>query len=99
MWAQSHGISRGTTTVLTGHDSVIFLMEDSLNKGEQNVARRTEGTNLLENYFKQLLNVACAKMTPEIESRLQRTVLLFDVTSNPSTGWIMCLFKLGEPIG
>jgi hypothetical protein len=98
LWAESHGISRGTTTVLTGQDSVIFLLEDSFNDGEQITARRPSGANLLESYFEQLLKVACARMQPEIEGRLQREVLWYDVTSNPSTGWIMCLFKLGEPV-
>jgi hypothetical protein len=98
LWAQSHGISRGTTTVLTGQDSVVFLLEDSFNYVEQNMARRSNGANLLESYFEQLLKIACTKMVPEIEARLQREVLWYDVTSNPSTGWIVCLFKLGEPV-
>jgi hypothetical protein len=96
VWAESHGISRGTTTVLTGQDSVIFLLEDSINDGEQNLANRSYGASLLESYFEQLLKVACAKMESEIEIQMQRKVLWYDVTSNPSTGWIMCLFKLGE---
>jgi uncharacterized membrane-anchored protein YhcB (DUF1043 family) len=95
LWAEAHGIARGTTTVLTGQDSVIFLLEDSFNTVEQTTARRSSGANLLESYFEQLLKVACANMRPEIEARLQREVLWYDVTSNPSTGWIMCLFKLG----
>ena len=98
LWAQSHGISRGSTTVLTGQDSVIFLLEDSFSYVEQNMASRSNGANLLESYFEQLLNVACTKMQSEIEARLQREVLWHDVTSNPSTGWIMCLFKLGEAV-
>jgi hypothetical protein len=98
VWAESHGISRGTTTVLTGQDSVIFLLEDSFNEVEQTTARRSNGANLLESYYEQLLKVACARMQPGIEDRLQREVLWYDVTSNPSTGWIMCLFKLDEPI-
>jgi hypothetical protein len=97
LWAQSHGISRGTTTVLTGQDSVIFLLEDGFSYIEQNMAKRSNGANLLESYFEQLLKVACTKMQSEIETRLQREVLWYDVTSNPATGWIMCLFKLGEP--
>jgi len=97
-WAQSHGISRGTTTVLTGQDSVIFLLEDGFNYVEQNMAKRSNGANLLESYFEQLLKVACTKMQPEIESQLQRKVLWYDVTSHPATGWIMCLFKLGESV-
>ncbi len=98
LWAETHGISRGTTTVTTGQDSVIFLLEDSFNELEQTTARRSNGTNLLESYYEQLMKVACARMQPEIESRLQREVLWYDVTSNPSTGWMMCLFKLGKPI-
>jgi hypothetical protein len=98
LWAQSHGISRGTTTVLTGQDSVLFLLEDSFNDVEQTMARRSNGANLLESYFEQLLKIACHKMVPEIETQLQREVLWYDVTSSPSTGWIMCLFKLGEPV-
>ena len=54
VWAQSHGIARGTTTVSTGRDSVVFLLEDSFNNGEQNLARRSNGANLLESYFEQL---------------------------------------------
>jgi hypothetical protein len=98
VWAQSHGISRGTTTVLTGQDSLIFLLEDSLNYVEQKVARRSSGANLLESYFEQLLKVACTEMVPELEARLKREVLRYDVTSKPSTGWIICLFKLGRPV-
>jgi hypothetical protein len=51
LWAEAHGIARGTTTVLTGQDSVIFLLEDSFNTVEQSTARRSNGAGFFKTRF------------------------------------------------
>lgn len=88
----------GAATPLVGPDHFAVHVEAALHRPQLVLARQPDFRDTVEGYIDQLLNQLCGDTRLLVEKGLHRRVVAADACVNMGSGWILVLFRLGEPL-
>ena len=97
-WEEAHGTLPGQPSMLTGSQAVALIIEDALSPAERVIGGKGNGHgDLLVRYVRTLFQEICVTHTADIEKVVGARVLETAVFVQPDTGWLVGIFRLGQP--
>lgn len=97
-WGRAHGGPPGAASGLIGVDTFAVLIEDGFTRAERIMMESPASRVLLQEYVQRLLGEVTQGLIGHVEDALGRQVVSSGVTLDPTGGWVVCFFKLGDPI-
>ncbi len=98
-WQALHsGGPVGAATPLLGADRFAVQIEAALHRPQLVLARQPDFRGTVEGYIEQLLSQLGADTRLAVEAGLRRRVVTADACINFDSGWILILYRLGEPL-
>lgn len=96
-WWRAHGGPRSSVEAMAGPDSLAVFIENAFTKAELALAEQVRGRALLRQYADRLFDQVAQGMVSQVEAVTGREVASTGINVDPTSGWIMCLFRLGVP--
>lgn len=95
-WHEAHGGNVGQISLSWGEDRVVVMIEEVLFAGEQLLTQSKQGSEVLQQYMRELLNYIADSQAERLSYLLQRDITSTSVSVNTWESWVMFIFRLAE---
>ena len=94
IWHEAHGGNAGKISSSWGEDRVVIMIEEALFKIEHLLAQSTQGSQVVEEYVRQILIAGINEEKEALEKILNNSIESVTVNAALNESYIMLIFKL-----
>ena len=94
IWHEAHGANAGKISSSWGEDRVVIMIEDALFKIEHLLAQSKQGSQVVEEYVRQILIAGINDEKEALEEILNNSIESITVNAALNESYIMLIFKL-----
>ena len=93
IWHDSHGENVGEIVSSWGNDRVMIMIENALFEGEQRMAATEQGSEMLGNYVRELLQEGLAEERGTLSEILGRSIDSISINVNIAEQLVMIIVR------
>lgn len=94
IWREAHGGNAGKISSSWGEDRVVIMIEEALFKIEHLLAQSNQGSQVVEEYVRQILLEGVNEEKSTLEKMLNNNIKSITVNAALTESYIMLIFKL-----